>query len=295
MPTSSIMTTDPGAEGREAAEEVTTMTLYKVLGSDAQSIHQGTATWYKPHGQRPGKWMPAVGNVRCCFRGYHLVELSALPQWLRAGCTIYLAEGKGPKDSDGSGKTAFAQARLVRQLHISERDLRLFAADCAEHVLPIFKKERPDDDRPRKAIKVARAFARGEVDAAARDAAWDAAGAAAGDAAGAAAWAAARAAARDAAEAAAGDAAWAAAGAAARAAARAAAWAAAGDAAWAAAAAAAGAAAWAAARAAARAAAWAAAEAAERQWQSECLLTYLEAKPEAKPDTPPTLESDSRP
>ena len=60
----------------------------------------------------------------------------------------YLAEGKGPKDSDGSGKTAFAQARLVRQLHISERDLRLFAADCAEHVLPIFKRNDPTTTGP---------------------------------------------------------------------------------------------------------------------------------------------------
>jgi hypothetical protein len=80
---------------------------------------------------------------------------------------------------------------------------RLFAADCAEHVLHIFLKVRPNDSRPADAIKAARSYARGEIGAAAGAAAWDAAGAAA--------WAAARAAAWDAA----GDAAWAAAGAAA--------------------------------------------------------------------------------
>ena len=35
----------------------------------------------------------------------------------------------------------------------------LFAADCAEHVLPIFEAAYPTDDRPRKAIEVARSGA----------------------------------------------------------------------------------------------------------------------------------------
>ena len=183
------MTTDPGAEGREGVEEVTTMTLYKVLGSDAQSIHNGTATWYKPHGQRPGKWMPAVGNLRCCIRGYHLVELWSLTDWLRDGCTIWVAEGKGTSHGDGSGKTAFAQARLLRQIHISDRDLRLFACDCAERTLPNFEKQFPNDDRPRKAIEAARAVALAEPGSPARSA--ESARAAARVAAESAAWAAA--------------------------------------------------------------------------------------------------------
>ena len=40
--------------------------------------------------------------------------------------------------------------------------LALWAADCAEHVLPLFERERPDDDRPRRAIEAGRAWARGE-------------------------------------------------------------------------------------------------------------------------------------
>jgi hypothetical protein len=141
----------------------------------------------------------------------------------------------------------------------NKRLCRLFAADCAESVLPIFERHRPDDDRSRHAISVGRDpnstdAARAAAWAAARDAARGrrdgrrrgrrmgrrmgrrkgrrrGAWAAARDAAGAAAWAAAR----DAAGAAAWDAAWAAAwAAAARDAAGAAAWAAARDAAWAA-------------------------------------------------------------
>ena len=39
--------------------------------------------------------------------------------------------------------------------------LALWAAACAEHVLPLFESVRPDDSRPRQAIEAARAWARG--------------------------------------------------------------------------------------------------------------------------------------
>ena len=41
--------------------------------------------------------------------------------------------------------------------------LALWAADCAEHVLPHFERVRPDDDRPRRALELGRAWARDEV------------------------------------------------------------------------------------------------------------------------------------
>ena len=71
------------------------------------------------------------------------------------------------------------------------RLLATWAADCAERVLPLFSEQYPGDDRPRRAIEAARAWANGEVSvgearaaafeahAAARDAADDAARAAA--------------------------------------------------------------------------------------------------------------------
>ena len=63
-----------------------------------------------------------------------------------------------------------------------DKILRLWAADCAERVQHIWLAKYPKDQRPAKAIKAARQFARGEItDAArdaARDAAWDAAAAA---------------------------------------------------------------------------------------------------------------------
>ena len=52
---------------------------------------------------------------------------------------------------------------------LSEADRRtvaLWAADCAERVLPLFEAEAPIDGRPADAIARARAFGRGELDAA---------------------------------------------------------------------------------------------------------------------------------
>ena len=45
----------------------------------------------------------------------------------------------------------------------NHRRLAAWAADCAEHVLHFFEQVRPDDDRPRRAIELARAWARGEI------------------------------------------------------------------------------------------------------------------------------------
>ena len=44
------------------------------------------------------------------------------------------------------------------------RSLAMWAADCAEHVLPLFRKC-SSDDRPQQAVDMARAWARGEISA----------------------------------------------------------------------------------------------------------------------------------
>jgi hypothetical protein len=41
--------------------------------------------------------------------------------------------------------------------------LAMWATDCAEHVLHHFEEARPKDDRPRRAIELGRAWARGEI------------------------------------------------------------------------------------------------------------------------------------
>jgi len=48
-------------------------------------------------------------------------------------------------------------------LDSDHRLLAVWAADCAEHVLHFFEAARPGDDRPRRAIELARAWARGDA------------------------------------------------------------------------------------------------------------------------------------
>ena len=102
-------------------------------------------------------------------------------------------------ESNGLYDTIWA----LRAVEGKDKEMRLFAADCAELVLPIYEKHCPDDNRPRLAIQAARDYANGLITIEELAAAWDAARAAAWAAARAAAWAAAGDAARDAAMAAA--------------------------------------------------------------------------------------------
>jgi len=78
-------------------------------------------------------------------------------------------------------------------LESADKEIRLFACDCAEHVLPLFEKEYPNDNRPREAIRIIRLFAEGQATRKELAAARAAASAAASDAA----WAATRAAERE--------------------------------------------------------------------------------------------------
>jgi len=220
--------------------------LYKVLAPCRRSCHGGSHTW------EPGVWYTVEGELVACKRGFHLCRANDLLEWLHA--EIWHAEARG-QIVDGGNKLVVRSARITTPTAWGDTTARLFAADCAERALAVAK---VTDARSHAAVKAAREFAGGLIDAAAgaaawaaaRDAARDAAGDAARDAAKAAAWAAAR------------DAAWDAAGDAARAAARAAAGAAAGDVAGDAA------------RAAARAAAWVA----ERAWQTKRLVAYIEGR-----------------
>ena len=203
---------------------------WKFLTADGNGPVSGNE-WHLPKGKRPGKWMPKIaGKLVLCRVGYHAFQRPQALGWINARLFEVEVKGDGLHESGVDGKSAFAEMRLVRELtNWNDRTARLFATDCAASVLGLYEKAMPKDDRPRKAIEVARLFAEGRATGTELDAA-RAAGAAA-RAAARAAGAAARAAARDAGAAAraaawaAGDAAWAAA--------RDAAWAA-GDAAWAA-------------------------------------------------------------
>ena len=150
------------------------MQYFKVLAEGGKSCHGGDADW------RPGEWMPTIDNLEPCMRGYHLCEAGDLVEWL--GPEIWMAEARG-EIIRSENKTVVSEARIIRKLdNWTDRNARLFACDCAEHVLPIWAKQYPSDDRPAQAIVIARKYVDGQATlkelAAARDAARDAAWAA---------------------------------------------------------------------------------------------------------------------
>src|SRR5260370_4007061 len=52
------------------------------------------------------------------------------------------------------------EVKLDKQDH---KSLVLWATDCAEHVLPYFEEQYPNDPRPRKAVEAGRAWVRDEI------------------------------------------------------------------------------------------------------------------------------------
>ena len=161
--------------------------LYKWLDGNT-STHGGTGGW------RKGRWRSVRGPLVPCQNGLHLCREKDLLGWIAP--TLWLAEHDGEL-VDAGDKLVVRRARVVGRLDgWNERTARLFAADCAERVLPLFESRYPDDDRPRKAIEAARLLANGEIgsaaDSAAHSAAYSAAHSAAYSAAGSAAYSAAR-------------------------------------------------------------------------------------------------------
>jgi hypothetical protein len=189
---------------------VSETTYYKWMLEGRLTGYQG-----KPWPTTLKRWTPNEEPF-VCESGWHACEAKDLLSHLPHADTfeLFIVKGRGNMVS-GNDKVAFTSMQLVERVGVCDKKmLRLFGADCAERVLPIFLKVLPNDDRPAKAIQAARDFANGKIDDAAGLSAWAAAWDAAEDAAEDAAWYAAQAA-----GAAAGAAAQAAAGAAARAAA----------------------------------------------------------------------------
>ena len=145
-----------------------------MLGINGECIHGGVGAWSLPVNGKPGDWMPQLtGKLVPCSYGYHVLTFEQLVIWL--GPTIWRIEISGRPLLDGDTHIV-ARARLLSRIaQWTEKTARLFAADCAEHVLPIFEKQYPHDNRPANAIKAARRYANltigNEERAAARNAA----------------------------------------------------------------------------------------------------------------------------
>ena len=97
------------------------------------------------------------GAVIPCARGFHGSPTAFDALQFAPGPMLCLVELRGDVTPHGNpvDKYVARSRKLIAVVNV-ERELRLFAADCAEHVLWIFEKEFPNDSRPRDAIAAAR-------------------------------------------------------------------------------------------------------------------------------------------
>jgi hypothetical protein len=200
------------------SEQGGTIKAFHFLRSDMAAGHGTEPPW------TVGETRTWEGPIKLCESGYHSAPSRYDALQYAPGPVACVVDVSEPVERDDTKYVS--RTRTLVAAHNVERELRLFACDCAERAL---QREREmglgPDKRSWEAIAVSRRYANGEATdeelavarvaarEAAREAAWEAAGNAAWDAA----WEAAGAAAWEAA----GAAAWEAAGAAARVAARA--------------------------------------------------------------------------
>ena len=101
------------------------------------------------------------GKPMLCKQGYHFSPTPWDALQYAPGPVLTLVKVSARK-AQGGDKGVAKKRMLLEAVDVS-RELRLFACDCAERVLPLFEAEFPDDNRPRQAIETARKFANGEA------------------------------------------------------------------------------------------------------------------------------------
>ena len=113
----------------------------RVAAEDDSSCHGGTGRTGRKY-----RWRSVRGHLVPCQHGLHLVTRDQIVGW--RGPVIGRPKLDGEVIAAGD-KVVARRARVVRRLDTwNERTARLFAADCAERVLPIYEKHVPQRRPP---------------------------------------------------------------------------------------------------------------------------------------------------
>ena len=127
---------------------------YHFLKSDMCSGEGHEPPW------KEGETRTLGGEIVICAHGYHASRTAWDALQFAPGPVLCLVEVEPVQER--ADKLASRSRRLIKAVNV-ERELREFAADCAERVLHFYEKAYPGDQRPRAAIATARAYARGEA------------------------------------------------------------------------------------------------------------------------------------
>src|SRR5579859_4624057 len=121
------------------------------------------AVYFRKHGALPHVWLSLQQHIADGFRAPGTLSAGDLMVYTgnepggckQKGTAMILPKNRDPR---------FITLRRGGTLTDSDHQLlALWAATCAEHVLPLFESAQPSDPRPRQAIAQARAWVRGEV------------------------------------------------------------------------------------------------------------------------------------
>ena len=127
-------------------------TRYKFLRTGYKS-ENGDHKW------KVGKWYEYDGDIEMCESGFHCSKgiYQAFSHIRGEILTEVEVAGKHEVQDD---KEVWEKMRVVRSWKWTKKDSVLFAIFAARLVLKNFEKEFPCDDRPRKAIEAAEAYAK---------------------------------------------------------------------------------------------------------------------------------------
>ena len=128
-----------------------TITAYKFVKEDMKSKN-GDQKW------EVGKWYKHEGELSICSSGFHACESPLSSLEYVYGDRWFVVEARGKIIRDGN-KFVASEMRLVRELDV-KKILVPFSYLCARRTLENFEKIFPKDDRPRKAIEAAEAYAK---------------------------------------------------------------------------------------------------------------------------------------
>ncbi len=144
------------------------------------AYHFLKSNMYSGEGLEPpwkeGETRTLDGEIVICAHGYHASRMAWDALQFAPGPVLCLVEVEPVEEH--TEKLVSRSRRLIKAVNV-ERELREFAADCAERMLHFYEEAYPGDQRPRAAIATARAYARGEATDGELNAAADAAYAAA--------------------------------------------------------------------------------------------------------------------
>ena len=127
-----------------------TITAYKFVNEDMKSKN-GDQKW------EVGKWYKHEGELSICSSGFHACESPLSSLKYPYGDRWFEVEAGGKIIREG-GTVVASEMRLVRELDV-KKILVPFSYLCARRNLENFEKVFPNDDRPRKAIEAAEAYA----------------------------------------------------------------------------------------------------------------------------------------